>query len=284
MPSKKVVQEAILSWYSKNKRDLPWRKTKDPYHILVSELMLQQTQVPRVIPKYHAFLKKFPTVKKLAKASPAQVIDEWAGLGYNRRALYLHKFAVAVGNGNIPSTPEELEKLPGIGPYTAGAVACFGFGKDVPVVDINIKRIFSRLFFTGEGTDGELNQMAASLVPAKKGVAWNNALMDFGSMICSDKPQCDSCPLKRSCSAFNAGVPEKYVKPKKQSKFKGSNRYYRSMIVKELRKSNEFSLPLSQINKLKPKEKDLAWWKGIIDSLERDGLIVKQSESVSLPK
>src|SRR3989344_5568291 len=147
------VQREVLHWYSHHKRDLPWRNTKDPYHIVVSELMLQQTQVDRVIPKYHAFLKKFPTIRDLARASAATVIDEWAGLGYNRRALYLHQFAQAVVRdfgGKVPEDREQLMSLPGIGPYTSQAIRCFGFGKDVPVVDINIKRIYSRVFFKGE--------------------------------------------------------------------------------------------------------------------------------------
>src|SRR3989344_7352868 len=181
------IQETVLSWYAKSKRNLPWRKTDDPNNIVVSEFMLQQTQVDRVIPKYNIFLKNFPSEKPLAQASPADVINEWAGLGYNRRALYLYKFAQAVVtqyNGTIPENREQLMELPGIGPYTSQAIRCFGFQKDVPVVDINIKRIYSRVFFRGEGSENELNNIARELVPPSQGVAWNNALMDFGATVC----------------------------------------------------------------------------------------------------
>jgi len=279
------VQQGILSWYKKNKRDLPWRKTDDPYHVVVSELMLQQTQVDRVIPKYFAFLKRFPTVEKLAMASAADVIDEWAGLGYNRRALYLHKFAQAVVSdfdGKIPETEEELKSLPGIGPYTANAVLCFGFHQKVPVMDINIQRIYSRVFFTGEGSSDALKKVTREMVP-NDAVTYNNALMDFGATVCKDKPLCERCPLQSNCSAYIAGVPEKYVKPKPQSKFAGSDRYYRSLVVKELRKSSNFSVSVSTISKLKPKEKSLEWFEGILSTLERDGLIVRSEKKISLP-
>lgn len=281
-----VIQESILKWYAHHKRNLPWRTTKEPYHIVVSELMLQQTQVDRVIPKYFSFLKKFPTIKKLAQASAAKVIDEWAGLGYNRRALYMHKFAQDVVRdfcGKIPEDREQLMKLPGIGPYTSQAIRCFGFHKDVPVVDINIKRIYSRFFFKGEGTENELQNIAREMVPIGKGVEWNNALMDFGSLVCEDKPKCDSCPLTSYCSAFNAGVPEKYVKPKTQSRFIGSNRYYRSLVIKELRKAENFSAPLQKIQKLKPADKSDKWFGKILTTLLKDGLIVRKGNLLGLP-
>ena len=280
------IQSTILSWYAKTKRDLPWRTTNDPYHIVVSEFMLQQTQVDRVIPKYHAFLKKFPSTKSLANASPADVINEWAGLGYNRRALYLHKFAQAIEqnhNGIIPESRELLLELPGIGPYTSQAIRCFGFHKYVPVVDINIKRIYSRLFFRGAGSENELNNMARELVPDKHGVAWNNALMDFGATICMDRPKCNVCPLTAQCSAFKSGNPEKYLKPKTQSKFIGSNRFYRSLIVKELRKNDRFTATMDSIKLLKPNNKTDEWFENIMKSLEKDGLIVRKDNMIRLP-
>ena len=283
----KIVQDTVLDWYKKNKRDLPWRKTSDPYHIVVSEMMLQQTPVDRVVPKYFEFLLKFPTIEKLAAVSPADVIDAWAGLGYNRRALYLHRFAREVMEkfgGKIPQRVEDLMGLSGIGPYTSRAILCFGFGKDAPVVDINIKRIYSRLFFRGKGTENELLNVAREMVPSGSGVDWSNALMDFGSLVCMDKPLCPVCPLVSCCTAYLAGVPEKYVKPKTQSAFIGSDRYYRSLIVKELRKSSNFSLSLEQIKKIKPAEKSEEWFEGIIDGLMRDGLIVRLDGYLSLPR
>ena len=281
-----MIQETILFWYKEHKRDLPWRTTNNPYYIVVSEFMLQQTQVDRVIPKYHVFLKKFPTVQALAAASPADVINEWAGLGYYRRALYLYKFAQAVVtqyNGTIPENREQLMELPGIGPYTSQAIRCFGFHKDVPVIDINIKRIYSRAFFRGEGSENELNNIARELVPKAHGVAWNNALMDFGATICTDRPKCDSCPLTAQCSAYKAGTQHKYLKPKTQSKFIGSNRFYRSLIIKELRKNKNFTSTISAIKSIKPANKTDAWLEVIIKSLEKDGLIIIKKETISLP-
>jgi A/G-specific adenine glycosylase len=282
-----VIQQKILLWYKQHKRDLPWRKTDNPYYIVVSELMLQQTQVDRVIPKYYAFLKKFPTIQSLAMASAAEVIDTWAGLGYNRRALYLHKFAQAVTaqhDGQIPGSQEELIKLPGIGPYTSQAIRCFAFRMDVSVVDINIKRIYSRLFLRGEGSNNELNNIAREMIPHGEGVTWNNALMDFGATVCMDKPKCDSCPLQSECSAYIAGCPEKYAKPKTQSTFIGSNRYYRSLVIKALRKKKKFTLSLHEIHAIKPADKSEEWFKGIITSLERDGLIVRKDDKIELPQ
>jgi A/G-specific adenine glycosylase len=280
------TQKTILNWYKQNKRDLPWRQTDDPYKITVSEIMLQQTQVPRVIEKYNEFLKKFPTIKKLAQASPADVIDTWAGLGYNRRALHLHKFAQQITNnhkGIIPTDAQTLQTLPGIGPYTSNAIRAFAFNLDGTVIDINIKRIYSRIFFSGEGTNEQLAEKATVLTPKNKNRDWNNALMDFGSSICTDKPQCHQCPLTNECTAYQDGHPEKYVKPKTQSKFIGSNRYYRSLIIKELRKSKDYTTSVTHINKLKPKDKSDEWFITIINSLEKDGLIKNSGGKISLP-
>ena len=280
------IQQTILEWYSTNKRNLPWRTTNNPYSIVVSEIMLQQTQVDRVIPKYNHFLKKFPTIEALAQASSAAIINEWAGLGYNRRALYLHKFAQAVVNqhkGIIPSSREQLLELPGIGPYTSQAIRCFGFHKDVPVVDINIKRVYSRIFFRGEGSENELQNIARELIPNNNGVVWNNALMDFGATMCMDKPKCGKCPLTQQCSAYKSGNPEKYLKPKKQSTFLGSNRYYRSLIIKELRNNKHFKSSIKRIRQLMPQDKTEEWFEKIIQSLERDGLVIRKKDNVSLP-
>ena len=143
-----MLQKTILSWYEEKGRKLPWRETTDPYKILVSEMMLQQTQVDRVIPKYHAFLKRFPTVKDLTEAPPGEVLQYWSGLGYNRRALYLQRCAQElVKQKNFPENVEELQKLPGLGPYTTAAVLSFALNKDVIVVDVNISILYKRIFY-----------------------------------------------------------------------------------------------------------------------------------------
>ncbi len=201
----------ILTWYAKHKRNLPWRKSNlDPYHIVISEIMLQQTQVPRVIEKFKEFTSLFPTIQDLAKASKADVIKAWSGLGYNRRALLLHKFAQEVcqqHNGIIPQTAEELIKLPGIGPYTAGSIASFAFNKPSPAIDVNVRRIYLR-YFDGkdQGKPGSKQQeqhlysLVKTSIPENQSCNLHNALMDFGSLLCQrNTPRCEDCPLQQTC-------------------------------------------------------------------------------------
>ncbi len=177
----------MISWFREHRRDLPWRHTRDPYKILVSEVMLQQIQVKRAIPFYLAFLERFPTVRALAEAPIADAIRVWGELGRYRRVVSLHRTArivVEEFGGEIPSDPEVLMKLPGIGPYTAGAVACFAFEKDVPFIDTNMRRVLHRLFFgvdvpAPSVTEGEILSLAMTLVPPGRGWEWNQALMEL---------------------------------------------------------------------------------------------------------
>ncbi|MDY0091826.1 MAG: A/G-specific adenine glycosylase [Candidatus Vecturithrix sp.] len=204
-------RKALLAWYREHGRDLPWRKTDNPYHVLVSEIMLQQTQVERVIPKYHEFLEKYPDVKTLAEASQEEVTATWKPLGYNIRPVRLHTIAREVQEnygGKIPDTPEDLETLKGIGKYTAGAVSCFGYRKPVPLVDTNVDRVLQRVFFGNPASqtikENKLVwELARELVPKKNSYDYNQALMDFGSMVCTArKPLCLLCPMQAFCSAY----------------------------------------------------------------------------------
>jgi A/G-specific adenine glycosylase len=269
-------QPSILSWYAKHKRDLPWRKTEDPYKILVSEIMLQQTQVDRVIPKYLAFLQKFPTPRKLAEAETAEVLRLWSGLGYNRRAVNLQKAAQIVAQRGWP---DELSVLPGIGPYTSAAVSAFAFNKDVPVIDTNIRRIFSRYLFRGKGTAEQIDAAVAEHIPLGKSRDWNNALMDFGSSICTaSSPGCSSCPLRNDCTAFKAGTTEYLKIAPPQKKFEGSRRQVRGRIVKLLTLE-----PLTVAVLQKRLEKPAALVTDVLAELERDGLVMRKAGRVSLP-
>jgi len=211
------IQPALLAWFAANARDLPWRRTRDPYRVLVAEIMLQQTQVERVIPKYLAFLDAFPTLTALAAAPVSEVIRLWAGLGYNRRAVNLQRAACAVldaHSGVFPHTVEALRALPGIGPYTAGAVACFAFEQDVAFIDTNIRRVLRRAMVgpdgsTPEPTERELLASGAALVPEGQGWAWNQAIMELGALICTAAaPACRRCPLSAHCRAYAAWVAE----------------------------------------------------------------------------
>jgi A/G-specific adenine glycosylase len=224
---KKKIQTQLLRWFEKNKRDLPWRKTQDPYAVWISEMMLQQTQVATVIPYYERFLKSFPTVHHLARADLSDVLRVWEGLGYYSRARNLHKAArrvVTLFNGKIPDNPEDLLTLPGVGRYTAGAILSIAFNREAPILDGNVKRVLCRLYAIPEDpkegkTEERLWDISGSLIPKGNAHSFNQALMELGATICTPRePLCLLCPLQRLCAARKQGNPESY--PKKVSKKK----------------------------------------------------------------
>lgn len=287
---KKHIQKIVLTWYKKNKRDLPWRHTRDPYHILVSEVMLQQTQVDRVIFKYQEFLKKFPTTKKLAAASTADVIRAWQGLGYNRRALFLQKTARAVEEqygGKFPQTIEALKQLPGVGEYTARAILSFAFELPYPMMDTNHRRFYQRVFFgLLPKTDKELLQTADMTIP-KKPYDWNQALMDFGSLIClTGRPKCDVCPLKQHCAAYPdiLDVDTKAAKQKTKKKptpFKETDRYVRGRIIDMLREQEKVRTEVIFLRF--SEDYGASRVEGILEQLKKDGLLIEGRGFVRLP-
>ena len=208
-PTKRKFRSRLLAWYAKHKRDLPWRRTRDPYHILVSEIMLQQTQVDRVIPKYHEFLQQYPTLEALARAPRAEVKKRWYPLGYNIRPVHLHmvaREAVARYGGKLPDDPEMLQTFKGIGRYTAGAIASFAYGKPAPILDTNVKRVLGRVFYGMDGRkvkERELWALAGDLLPRVRAYDFNQALMDFGATWCTPKkPLCLPCPMRTFCKAY----------------------------------------------------------------------------------
>ncbi len=208
-PNSLPFKRRLLNWYRKSARSLPWRETRDPYRIVVSEFMLQQTQVSRVAEYYTRFLKRYPTVADLARAKPAAVRESWEGLGYYRRAENLHRLARTVVNdlsGEIPSDPAVLELLPGVGRYTAGAVASFAYERPVPAVDTNVARVLRRAFRPRlpKGAKGihALWDIARRIVPKRGRTAWafNQALMDLGARVCKPRgPKCGECPVRPAC-------------------------------------------------------------------------------------
>lgn len=199
-------RRSIIRWFRRHGRSLPWRGTRDPYHIVVSEFMLQQTQVSRVEPYYQRFLSRFPTLQSLAAASPHSVRESWDGLGYYRRAANLHRLAqdvVRERGGIIPSDPEELRRLPGVGRYTAGAVACFAFERRSPAVDTNVARVLRRAFHPRTGGADRAWQMAELMVPRSGKTAWafNQAIMELGALVCTAREaRCNLCPVRRICA------------------------------------------------------------------------------------
>jgi A/G-specific adenine glycosylase len=213
--------DPLLEWFDRHRRDLPWRRTSDPYKIWLSEVMLQQTRVETVLPFYNRFLEKFPTVEDLARADLEEVLTLWSGLGYYRRARQLHAAARKVaGMGGFPSTPEGLRELPGIGDYTAAAVASITFGVAVPVLDGNVERVLSRVLALDEdprssGARRQLLAAAAGLLDPRRPGDSNQALMELGATICVPRrPRCLLCPLLPTCRAAREGDPERYPIPK----------------------------------------------------------------------
>lgn len=214
-PSPWGIQERLLPWFDAGHRDMPWRHTKDPYRILVAEYLLQRTRIASGTPYYERFLTRFPDVKALASASEDDVLRVWEGLGFYRRARNLHAAARAIvreHGGRIPSDAAILAALPGIGPYTAGAIASIAFGQRVPAVDGNVTRVLARLFrietdVTTRAGRAEIAERAGSLVPEVRPGAFNQALMELGSTVCTPlRPACATCPLEPVCLARDAGL------------------------------------------------------------------------------
>jgi A/G-specific adenine glycosylase len=250
------LQARLLAWFSQNRRDLPWRETNDPYAILVSEVMLQQTQVARVVERWTAWLERWPTVEALAEASTADVVRAWSGLGYNRRAINLQRTARAVAEaGAFPHTVPELLLLPGIGPYTASAIACFAFDAQLTTVDVNVRRVLGRAL-------GEVDAPA----PAERAWEWNQALFDLGATICLARvPRCEACPLAARCPSRGM----RFEPLRTQGPFAGSSRARRAALVRELHEGPQ----------------DAALYDpAIVEGLARDGLLVIRDGLVALPE
>ena len=232
-------QGDLLDWYARHQRTLPWRQTDDAYAVLVSEIMLQQTQVSRVLPAYQSFMQQFPTVSGLAAAPVADVVRCWAGLGYNRRAVALHSAArriVALHQGVVPDNLAELQALPGVGAYTARAILAFAFGRDEAPVDTNVGRVLMRV--TATASRGRaLQELADGAVPRGRGRSWSAALMDFGSAVCTAaKPKCPVCPVRQRCAWLAAGGPDPAAASRAGSApFAGSNRFHRGRLLAALR-------------------------------------------------
>ncbi len=281
-----MFETEITSWFKKNKRDLPWRKT-DAWGVLVSEFMLQQTPVNRVLPVYKAWMKRWPTAASLAKATPAEVITAWGRLGYPRRALRLHECAKEITHnfkGKIPESQAELRELPGIGEYTAAAITAFAFEKRSLVLDINIRRLFARLFDGVETPTQSATKVEKSryeeLIPKKDPHLWAAATMELGAVICtSQSPKCGICPVAHVCTWRSLDYPKSDIVKRRQS-WHGTDRQCRGTIVQALRE-NEV-LTKSQITQLWDVPSQLE--KALLTLLD-DGLIESRGKNkFSLPR
>ena len=249
-----AFQDKIMEWWKKNVRDLPWRKEPDPYHVLVSEIMLQQTQVNRVVPKYHEFLQEFPTIQDLASAEKKHLLAVWSGLGYNRRALWLREAAAEiVKRGEFPRNEKELRKLKGIGDYTSRSIMIFAFNEDIAAVDTNIRRVFIASGFADETMSSkEIQSIAEKLLLKGRSRDWHNALMDYGAQVLTSNVT-GIAPLTR------------------QPCFRGSSREIRGVIIKVLTASDR--LTLNQLVSSLEVECGIHDVESIMDQLISDGLV-----------
>jgi A/G-specific adenine glycosylase len=277
-----AVQQALVEWYEDDHRSFPWRETEDPYEILVSEVMSQQTQLNRVVDAWRDFLDRWPTAADLAGADRADVVAFWTdhSLGYNNRAKYLHEAARQITEergGEWPRDPDGLSELMGVGPYTANAVASFAFDNGDAVVDTNVKRVLYRAFDVPD-EDDTFEQVASALMPAGESRVWNNAIMELGGVTCGKTPDCDgaACPWREWCHAYRTGdftapdVPE-------QPSFEGSRRQFRGRIVRLLGEHDEMPLDTLghriRVDYTPDGDHGREWLRGLLSDLSDDGLV-----------
>ncbi len=298
------VATALLSWYARNGRsELPWRTVRDPYYTVVSESMLAQTQVDRVVPKFIAFVARYPAIGSLASANLADVVRAWQGLGYNTRAIRLVELARAVVerfDGRIPDESEALRTLPGVGPYTAAAIRAFAFNHDEAALDTNIRRVLHRMHFGVEypakASTADLERIASHDIAAGTGHDWNSAMMDFGATICTARaPKCGACPLREFCAAapLEADVLDalrkRYARrasPQDSVPFRTTSRYARGRIVDRLRELEpgravsllDLCRDLSEVLPGRTVQ-DIH---ELVGALERDGLLARDGEAIAL--
>jgi len=280
------LRRALRAWYRPRREAYPWRRDGiDPYAVLVSEVMLQQTQAARVAAAFDGFLRRFPNVSSLAAASTADVLRSWSGLGYHRRAVALREAArtiVRMHAGEVPGDPRALEHLPGVGPYTASAVAAIAFGRPVVAMDVNVRRVASRVVLGREPQDRDgprILEAARVLLDRRDPATWNQAIMDLGREVCRPAPRCEVCPLAEWCRFRGTGRPGRSTAAGKQPPFEGSNRQVRGRIVAVLRERP--SAGLSGLAAATGFEVDRIG--SAVTGLVRDGIVERRGRSFRLP-
>ena len=277
------IRRRILEWYAGAARDVPWRRTTEPWAVLVSEVMLQQTQASRVADRFPRFLARFPTPAAMAEATTADVLAAWSGLGYNRRALALHRAGTQLAAAGWPTTVEGLETLPGVGRYTARAVAALAFGQPVGAVDTNVRRwLVRRLGLSATGPMARLQAVADALATANpratsaEAAAWMHASMEFGAIVCSARrPACGTCPVRAGCPS--RGMASIVAGPYRQA-FRGSERLVRGRVLRELSASARHAIPLARVPELIDGHDPDA----VLQRLEREGLVHRRGRSLRL--
>ncbi len=295
------VQRALLDWHRRHGMRAPWRDSGDPYHALVAAVMAQQTQMSRVMPSYDRFIAAFPTLDALAAASPADVIRVWAGMGYNQRAVRLHRAARQVAASGWPRDAAGLVQIEGVGPFTAAIIASFALGEAAACVDTNVRRVLGRLA-GDESIDGApLQALADASMPPRDAARWNQALMDYGARVCVARPKCDECVVAAHCASrerFAAprpmvaegrtGYAAAPLRKKREAPFEGSPRYFRGRIIDVLRAlPSGATLPLDALPALianghpAPSPETT---RDLLAALERAGLATVRNGAASLPE
>ncbi|MEX1255769.1 MAG: A/G-specific adenine glycosylase [Dehalococcoidia bacterium] len=290
------LRRALLAWHRRHGLEAPWRVSRDPYQALVAAVMAQQTQMSRVLPKFDEFIEAFPTVEALAAASAGEVLRIWAPLGYNLRAVRLHRAAQQIATtGGFPRTAAELERIDGIGPFTAAIVTSFSFGERVAAIDTNVSRVIARAFagdIEGGVPERALRSAADALVSRRAAGRWNQGIMDLGALVCTARaPRCDACPLARWCRARprfavngNRRIAERRAAYRAEPPFKGSRRYYRGRIVQALRElppgaTVSLANVLARLRQAEACRSgvsgglDVSGLRVLVGALERDGLV-----------
>jgi A/G-specific adenine glycosylase len=284
------TRERVLAWFADAGRDLPWRATRDPYRVLVAEVLAQQTQAARAAAAWPRFLERFPDVHALAAAAPAEVLRAWQGLGYNRRALALRRTAQAVvERGGWPDTVEELARLPGVGPYTARAVACFALEQPVAPVDTNVARVLARSLVgtdPAQLTPAARQRLADQAMPGPAGGpprsgasgtawAWSSALMDVGALHCRPRPRCDGCPLELTCRWRALGPAAPPPRPRAQAPFATSDRRWRGAVVRALAAAPEGLERTALADQVQAGAADrpAGWFDTLLARLESEGMV-----------
>lgn len=280
------MQEALLAWGRAELRDMPWRRTRDPWQILVAETMLQQTQVSRVTPRWTKFLQRWPTPAACAAASRADILRAWQGLGYNRRAVALHEAAQLIVDehaGAVPADRAALLALPGVGPYTARAVRAFAFELDDGVVDVNAARVLSRAVAGRRLTAGEAQQLADDLVPDGHGWLWNQSVLELGATHCRKRQvTCEACPIAGDCSWRGQGADPAEGSAGtggRQSHFEGSDRQGRGRLLDALREADRAVDEAHEVTGWPDRARTVR----VVDGLVADGLVVRRGRVLALP-
>jgi A/G-specific adenine glycosylase len=289
-----AVQQALLDWHEARGLRAPWRESRDPYHCLVAATMAQQTQMSRVLSMYERFVGAFPTVERLADASPGEVIRVWRGMGYNTRAIRLHRAARAIAAGGWPRDAAALAKIEGIGPFTAAIIASFAFNAPAACVDTNVRRVLGRLSGEEDVRPRDLQQLADAALAAWKPARWNQALMDYGASVCTPRPKCGDCAVAHWCASRDrytgARVEDRrtrYRAVTRAAPYEGSPRWYRGRIIDALRDLPAGgSLPLTTLARALSDggtRVRVAYLRELASALERDGLAVVARGRISLP-